>query len=90
MRRDASAEPDELAGMDMDAGMNDDPNTQQERDDEADVHGGADGNGRGEDGGAEARKRRKKRVCALCRTVSAQALPGSNQEVAWCAYYAAA
>ena len=75
MRRDASAEPDELAGMDMDAGMNDDPNTQQERDDEADVHGGADGNGRGEDGGAEARKRRKKRMCALCRTVSTKLSP---------------
>jgi hypothetical protein len=39
------------------------------------VHGGADGGGHGEDGGAQPRKRRKKRTCALCHTVSSKLSP---------------
>ena len=73
VRRDA--EHEELAEMAMSADLHDDSNTQQELDDGADVHGGADGGAHGEDGGAQPRKRRKKRTCALCHTVSSKLSP---------------
>jgi hypothetical protein len=61
--------------MAMSAGLHDDSNAQQELDDWADVHGGADGGAHGEDGGAQPRKRMKNRTCALCHTVSSQLSP---------------
>ena len=77
VRRDA--EHEELAQMDMSAGLHDDSNTQQEFDDGADVHGGADGGAHGEDGGAQPRKSSKEEenVCALSHSIL-QALWGSD------------
>ncbi len=67
VRRDA--EHEELAEMAMSAGLHDDSNTQQELDDWADVHGGADGGAHGEDGGATTEEKEEKNVCALSHSI---------------------